>query len=82
MEASIKIRVTLKEYLAEIGVTAYTLSKWVEGVSAPTIYAVCNGTRRPSFEVLEAIIRALRAHDLPVDLSHLIRLEETVVADE
>lgn len=76
--ASFKIRVTLKEYLAEISITAYTLSKWVEGVSPQTIYAVCNGTRRPSFEVLEAIIRALRAHDFPVDLSDLIRLDESV----
>ena len=76
MPTSIKIRITLKEYLSEAGVTAYTLSKWVEGVSPQTVYAVCNGTRRPSFEVLEAIISALRAHQLAVDLSHLIQLEQ------
>ena len=78
----IKIRVTLKEYLAEVGVTAYVLSKWINGVSPQTIYAVCNGTRRPSFEVLEAIVTALRAHNLPVDLSHLIHLEENLVESD
>ncbi len=58
----------LKNYLASIGVTPYVLGKWTNEVSAQTIYAVAAGTRRPSLEVLEAILTELNAPWLPNDI--------------
>ncbi len=74
-----KLVVTLKTYLDDVGVTAYTLGKWVEGVSPQTIYAVANGTRKPSLDVLEAIITAFRSNGFSTQLNDLVRLENTVL---
>ena len=70
------IKVRLKSYLHSIGVNASTLGKWVEGVSSQTIYAVAGGTRRPSLEVLEAILSALRANGYDTNLSDILEVEE------
>jgi DNA-binding XRE family transcriptional regulator len=67
-----RIDVQLKAYLEQIGVTAYTLGKWVVGVSPQTIYAVANGSRRPSLEVLEAILNAFHANGFETTLSDLL----------
>ena len=66
------IDVRLKAYLDQIGVTAYTLGKWVIGVSPQTIYAVANGSRRPSLEVLEAILDAFHRNGFATTLSDLL----------
>ncbi len=66
------IDIRLKTYLEQIGVTAYTLGKWVVGVSPQTIYAVANGSRRPSLEVLEAILDAFHANGFETRLSDLL----------
>lgn len=71
----IKITVTLKDYLDSIGITSYTLGKWVDGVSSQTVYAIANGTRRPSLEVLERILNGLHSHGYPATLNDIIRLE-------
>ena len=73
----IVIKVRLKRYLNSININASTLSKWIEGVSSQTIYAVAGETRRPSLEVLEAILSALRANGFDTALSDIIEVEET-----
>lgn len=73
---TIVIRVQLREYLASIGVTPYMLGKWVDDVSSQTIYAVANGTRRPSLEVLEAILNGLRLQGHATELSDIVQIEE------
>ena len=73
----IVIKVRLKRYLNSININASTLSKWIEGVSSQTIYAVAGETRRPSLEVLEAILNALRANGFDTELSDIIEVEET-----
>ena len=70
------LKVTLKEYLETKGISVYTLTKWVDGASPQTIYAVANGTRRPSLEVLEAILTSLHFQGYNVDLNDILRLEE------
>lgn len=70
------IKVRLKSYLDSIGVTQYVLGKWVEGVSWQTIYAVAGETRRPSLEVLEAILSALRANGYDAKLDDILQVEE------
>ncbi len=84
MEAmqKIKLRVQLRDYLTSINVTPYVLGKWVDGVSSQTIYAIANGTRRPSLEVLEAILNGLRSQGYIASLSDIIQLEETIVKQE
>lgn len=72
---TIKITITLKHYLDSIGITSYVLGKWVEGVSAQTIYAIANGTRRPSLEVLERILNGLHSHGYPATLNDIIQVE-------
>ncbi len=72
---TIKITITLKEYLDSIGITSYVLGKWVDGVSAQTIYAIANGTRRPSLEVLERILNGLHSHGYFATLDDIIRVE-------
>jgi DNA-binding XRE family transcriptional regulator len=72
----VKLRVQLKSYLASINVTPYMLGKWVDGVSSQTIYAVASGTRRPSLEVLEAILNGLRSKGHPTSLNDIIQIEE------
>lgn len=74
-QGKIKIKVELKTYLDSIGVTPYTLGKWVEGVSPQTIYAVASGTRKPSFEVLEAILNGLNENNFPTELKDIIQVE-------
>jgi DNA-binding XRE family transcriptional regulator len=69
------IRIRLKEYLEQQGISAYTLGKWVTTVSPQTIYAIANGTRKPSFETLEAIICGLHQNGFPAELKDLIQLE-------
>lgn len=71
----IKIRVRLRDYLASIKVTPYLLGKWVEGVSSQTIYAVASETRRPSLEVLEAILNGLHAQGYLTSLNDIIQIE-------
>lgn len=66
------IDIQLKPYLEQIGVTAYTLGKWVIGVSPQTIYAVANGSRRPSLEVLEAILSAFHNNGFETSLNDLL----------
>jgi len=75
MKKTIKITITLKQYLDSIGITSYVLSKWVDGVSAQTVYAIANGTRRPSLEVLEKILNSLHSHGYPATLNDVIRIE-------
>ncbi len=71
----LKLRVDLKTYLQSIQVTPYQLAKWTPDVSGPTIYAICAGTRRPSFEVLEAILNALRAQNFDAHLLDIVKEE-------
>lgn len=52
------------------------LGKWVDGVSSQTIYAIANGTRRPSLEVLEAILNGLHAQGHLTVLNDIIQIEE------
>ncbi len=75
MSSEIRIKIGLKEYLDSINVTPYTLGKWVVGVSPQTIFAVANGSRRPSLEVLEAIINGLRTNGHLTSISDIIQLE-------
>ena len=72
---TIKITITLKQYLDSIGITSYVLGKWVDGVSAQTIYAIANGTRRPSLEVLERILNGLHSHGYPATLNDIVQVE-------
>lgn len=72
MSEKIRIDFKLKGYLDSINVTPYMLGKWVTGVSPQTIYAVANGSRRPSFEVLEAILNGLRANGYATTLTDII----------
>jgi DNA-binding XRE family transcriptional regulator len=69
------IQVTLKHYLERQHISAYTLGKWVVGVSPQTVYAIANGTRKPSLEALEAIIQAFHEHGLATQLDDLLTLE-------
>lgn len=55
------IKVKLKEFLQEHGLSAYRLAKYVDGVSPKTVYAVNAGRTRPSLPALERIVDALRA---------------------
>ena len=73
---NIVIKIRLKSYLQSIGVNASTLGKWAEGVSSQTIYAVAGETRRPSLEVLEAILSALRANGYDTKLGDILEVEE------
>lgn len=70
-----KIQVTLKGYLEQIGVSAYTLGKWVVGVSPQMIYAIANGSRKPSLEALEAILHAFHENGFYTQLEDLLTLE-------
>ena len=72
---TLKIQVALRQYLEKIGVSAYTLGKWVQGISPQTIYAIANGSRKPSLEALEAILNALHEQGFMVSLEDLIRVE-------
>ena len=71
----VKLQVVLREYLDAKGITVYVLAKWVQGVSPQTLYAIANGTRRPSLQVLEVILQALHAHSLPAVLSDIVKTE-------
>lgn len=81
MERKIKIRVQLRDYLTSINVTPYMLGKWVDGVSSQTIYAVASGTRRPSLEVLEAILNGLHSQGYLTILDDIIQIEEATSED-
>lgn len=74
----VHLRVRLKEYLASIGVSAYQLARWTEGVSAQTIYAICNGTRKPSLDVLEAVLNALWVNGFEARLDELVEIKSAV----
>lgn len=74
-EKKLKIKVELRSYLASINVTPYMLGKWVEEISPQTIYAVANGTRRPSLEVLEAILSSLHSNGYETTLNDIIQVE-------
>jgi L-fucose isomerase-like protein len=54
------IKVKLKEYLSENGLSAYQLGKAVEGMNEVTARLIASGTRNPSLESLDNIIKALR----------------------
>jgi predicted transcriptional regulator len=71
----LRVRVDLKKHLDAVGVTPYQLGKWMSGVSTPTIYAVCSGTRRPSLDVIETILNTLNRHGYVTTLADLIRVE-------
>ena len=73
--SNVKLKIALKEYLASLNVTPYMLGKWVTGVSPQTIFAVTNGTRKPSLDVLEAIINALRTKGHPATPADIIKYE-------
>ena len=70
------LRVTLRDYLLSIEVTPYQLGKWTPQVSAQTIYAICAETRRPSLDVLAAILETLRAHGFDAQLADVLKVEE------
>ena len=71
----LRVRVDLKTHLDAIGVTPYQLGKWMSGVSMPMIYAVCNGTRRPSLDVIEAILNTLRWQGYATLLTDIVRVD-------
>ncbi len=52
------------------------LGKWVDGVSSQTIFAVANESRRPSLEVLEAILNGLRSNGHLTSLGDIVLMEE------
>lgn len=70
-----KLNVRLKTYLEQLEVSAYTLGKWVNGVSPQTVYAIANGTRKPSLDALEAIIQAFREQGFDTKLEDVLELE-------
>jgi DNA-binding XRE family transcriptional regulator len=70
-----KLNVRLKIYLEQLEVSAYTLGKWVRGVSPQTVYAIANGTRKPSLEALEAIIQAFQDQGFDTKLEDVLELE-------
>jgi DNA-binding XRE family transcriptional regulator len=70
-----KIAIKLKNYLEQVEVSAYTLGKWVNGVSPQTVYAIANGTRKPSLEALEAIIQAFQDQGFDTKLNDVLELE-------
>ncbi len=72
----VTLRMDLKSYLNFLEVTPYQLAKWTPEVSAPMVYAICAGTRRPSFDVLEAILNALRAQGFNAHLSDIVKETE------
>lgn len=55
------IKIKLKDYLHQHGLSAYRLAKCVHGVSPKTVYAVSAGRARPSLDALGRIVEALRA---------------------
>ena len=61
--------------LEQVGVSAYTLGKWTHGISAQSVYAIANGTRKPSLEALEAIINAFRENGLETTLEDLVKVK-------
>ncbi|MGQ0540528.1 MAG: helix-turn-helix domain-containing protein [Blastocatellia bacterium] len=73
---TVQLRISLKAYLASIDVTPYMLGKWVIGVSPQTIFAIANGTRKPSLEVLQAIINGLRVKGYPTVLGDIVQIDE------
>lgn len=70
--SKLKLKIVLRDYLEANSVTVYLLTKWVQGVSPQTLYAIANGTRRPSLEALEIILQALHDHSLPAVLSDIV----------
>ena len=70
----IHLEITLKDYLEQVGISAYTLGKWTHGISAQSVYAIANGTRKPSLEALEAIINAFRENGLETTLEDLVKV--------
>jgi transcriptional regulator with XRE-family HTH domain len=72
----IHLEITLKEYLEQVGISAYTLGKWTHGISAQSVYAIANGTRKPSLEALEAIINAFRENGLETTLEDLVKVKQ------
>ena len=70
----IHLEITLKDYLEQVGISAYTLGKWTH-ISAQSVYAIANGTRKPSLEALEAIINAFRENGLETTLEDLVKLK-------
>ena len=75
--SKLKLKIVLRDYLEANGVTVYLLTKWVQGISPQTLYAIANGTRRPSLEALEIILQALHEHSLPAALSDIVVNETT-----
>jgi transcriptional regulator with XRE-family HTH domain len=76
MARAFRLQVTLKQYLASINVSTYTLSQWVDGISPKTIYAIASGSRRPSLGTIELILTALRAHGFNASLGELLNVVE------
>jgi hypothetical protein len=44
-------------------------------ISAQRVYAIANGTRKPSLEALEAIINAFRENGLETTLEDLVKVK-------
>ncbi len=72
---TLRIQVTLRQHLEQIGVSAYMLGKMTNQVSPQTIYAIANGSRKPSLEALEAILNALHQQGFSTTLEDLIFVE-------
>lgn len=69
------LKVVLRSYLDSVGVSAYLLAQWMPSVSPKTIYAVANGTRRPSLELIESILLALNEHGYKATIDDILKFE-------
>lgn len=72
-----RLRIRLKEYLAQRGLSVYRLTKEAKELKPATVYAVAAGTLKPRLDTLERLIEALeRLTKEPVRLCELLALEE------
>lgn len=69
------LKVVLRSYLDSVGVSAYLLAQWIPTVSPKTIYAVANGTRRPSLELVESILLALNENGYKTSIEDILKFE-------
>ena len=79
-----QVKVKLKEYLEDAGVSAYRLAQSVRGLSPKTVYAVVAGQRNLSVDSLGSIIGALREitsrEVSPADLLEYVETEGALSA--
>lgn len=70
------LRIRLREYLAQRGLSVYRLTKEAKELKPATVYAVAAGTLKPRLDTLERLIEALeRLTREPVSLCELLVLE-------